>query len=124
MTALHRRFIIQLLVISVALYGLLYVVFTKYIIASLPLVVMIALLFAVNSLAFILIANTKGKKAGSFVYSYMVISFGRLIVCSAFVFAYALTHRHDARTFALTFFVLYFLYTIVEVRAIYSFFSK
>ncbi len=124
MKALHRKFILQLLVISVVLYGILYFVFTKYKPASLPLIVMIALLFAVNSLAFIMISNTKEKKPRSFVYSFMTISFGRLIVCSIFVFSYALTHRPDARTFALTFFVLYFIYAAVEVKAMYSFFKN
>ncbi len=124
MTAIQRKFIIQLFVISLALYGALYLIFTKLIVASIPLVIMVALLFAVNSLAFILIVNTKAKKPASFVYSYMGISFGRMIICSIFVFSYALTHRHDARTFALTFFALYFVYTTIEVRGIYSYFKK
>jgi hypothetical protein len=39
------------------------------------------------------------------------------------VFSYALTNRQDAKTFALTFFVLYFAYNIIEVRSIYKFFK-
>jgi hypothetical protein len=124
MKALHKQFILQLLLISIVIYGILYVVFTRFIIASLPLIIMVALLFAVNSLVFIIITNTKAKKPGSFVYSYMTVSFGRLIVCSAFVFAYALMHKQDARTFALTFFLLYFIYTTIEVKAMYSFFKN
>lgn len=124
MKAVQRKFILQLLIVSLVLYGVLYVIFTKYKPASLPLLVMVALLFAVNSLAFILISDTKEKKPRSFVYSFMTISFGRLIVCSVFVFSYALTHRHDARTFALTFFLLYFIYAAMEVRAMYSFFKS
>ncbi len=123
MKALQRQFIIRLLFISIGLYGILLFVFSRLILASLPLIVMIALLFAVNSFAFILVTNTKEKKPRSFVYSYMTVSFGRLIICSAFVFSYALIHRQDARTFALTFFLLYFLYNILEVKAIYSFFK-
>jgi hypothetical protein len=123
MKTLHRRFIVQLLVISIVLYVVLYFVFSRLAIATLPLIVMVALLFAVNSLAFILVTNTKEKKPGGFVYSYMTVSFGRMIICSVFVFSYALTHRHDARAFALTFFGLYFLYTIVEVKALYAFFK-
>ncbi|HTA27357.1 MAG TPA: hypothetical protein VK809_06200 [Bacteroidia bacterium] len=123
MKAVQRRFILQLLGISVVLYGILYLVFTRYVIADVPLLIMIALLFAVNSMAFIMISNTREKKPSSFVYSYMTISFGRMIICAVFVFSYALTHHHDARTFALSFFMLYFIYTIVEVRAIYSFFN-
>jgi len=124
MKALQKRFIIQLFIVSLLLYGILYLIFTKYFVANIPLVLMVGLLFAVNSAAFILLSDTKEKKPRSFVYSFMTISFGRLIVCSIFVFSYALTHRHDARTFALTFFALYFIYTTVEVRAIYAFFKN
>jgi hypothetical protein len=123
MKAVQRQFIIQLLVISIVIYFALYVVFTRYILAEIPMLVMVALLFAINVMAFILISNTKEKKPRSFVYTYMGISLGRMIVCAAFVFTYALTHRRDARTFALTFFALYFIYTTVEVRAIYKFFN-
>jgi hypothetical protein len=119
MKALQRRFITQLLIISIALYGV-----SKFIMADMPLIAMLGLLFAVNSVAFILVTNTKENKPRSFVYSYMIVSFGRLIICSLFVFSYALLHRHDGRTFALSFFVLYFLYNIVEVRAIYTFFKN
>ena len=124
MKAVQQRFILQLVGISILLYGILYLVFTKYIIADVPLLIMVALLFTVNSLAFVMISNTKEKNPRSFVYSFMTISFGRMIICAVFVFSYALTHRHDARTFALSFFGLYFIYTIVEVRAIYRFFTK
>ena len=124
MKALHRRFIIQLLIISIVSYGILYFLFSRWAIYTLPLIIMVALLFAVNSMAFILVTNTKEKKPSGFVYSYMTISFGRLIICSIFVFSYALTHRHDARAFALTFFILYFIYNIIEVRALYTFFKR
>jgi hypothetical protein len=85
---------------------------------------MVPLLFAVNIIAFILVTNTKEKNPRGFVYSYMAVTFGRLIVCSIFVFSYALTHRHDARVFALTFFILYFIYNVVEVKALYRFFKN
>ncbi len=120
MKALHRRFIIQLLIVS----AVLYIVFTKFIIASLPLLTMVSLLFAMNVLAFIIITGTKEKQSRKFVYIYMVASFGRLLICGAFVFTYALMHRQDARTFALTFFLLYFVYTLLEVRAVFNFFKR
>jgi len=123
MKTLHRQFIIRLLIISVVAYAALYFISTRLLAVELPLLVMVTLLFAINSLAFIIITNTKEKKPRGFVYSYMTVSLGRLIICSAYVFTYALTHRQGARTFALTFFALYFLYTIIEVRAIYAFFK-
>jgi hypothetical protein len=123
MKTVQRRFIIQLLIISALFYGALYFI-TPKLSANMPVTAMIALLFAANSLAFILVSNTKEKHPRNFVYSYMMISFGRLILFSLFVFSYALMHRQGARSFALTFFLLYFLYNIVEVRAIYTFFKN
>jgi len=124
MKTIQRRFIIQLLIVSLILYGVVYGVSLRLTETTLPITAMIALLFAVNSFAFIFVTNTKEKNPRSFVYSYMTVSFGRMILCSTFVFLYALMHRQDARAFALTFFALYFAYTIVEVRAIYSFFKN
>ena len=124
MKAFQRRFILQLLIISIVIYGILYFIFSRFIIAVMPVTATVALLFAINSLAFMLVTNTKEKKPRGFVYSYMGVSLGRLIICSIFVFSHALTHRQDARTFAVTFFVLYFFYTIIEVRAIYAFFKQ
>jgi hypothetical protein len=124
MKALQRSFIIRLLLISIAVYGISYVVFSKLIIASLPLVSMIAVLFAINTLSYIFVTNTKEKKPNSFVFIYMAVSFGRMFVCAAFVCCYALLHRQDARTFGFTFFALYFLYNMVEVQAVYKFFKN
>ena len=119
-----KKFILQLLIVSVALYVILYFVFREYEITNMPVLIMIALLFALNAVAYILITNTREKRPAGFVYSYMGISFGRLIICSIFVFSFALTHRQNARTFALTFFLLYFIYTTIEVRGIYTYFKK
>jgi hypothetical protein len=124
MKSIQKGFILSLFLISVALYGLMYIIFTRYIIASLPLLRMVLLLFAINSLAFYVITNTKEKKPRSFVYSFMAVSFGRLFVCGAFVFIYAFTHKPDAKIFAITFCLLYFIYTTIEVRAMYAFFKS
>lgn len=124
MKVFQRRFVLQLLAISIVLYGILYAVFSKLMVAAMPLTAMLSLLFAINSLAFIIVTNTKEKKPKSFVYSYMTVSLGRLIICSIFVFSYALMHRQDAKTFGVTFFLLYFLYTVIEVRSIYGFFKQ
>jgi hypothetical protein len=124
MNIIHRRFILRLLLISIALYGILYGISLRFPAVSLPITAMIAFLFAVNSLAFILVANTKEKNPRGFVYLYMTVSFGRLILCSAFVLLYALMHRQGVKLFAVSFFLLYFIYTIMEVRAIYGFFKR
>jgi hypothetical protein len=124
MKAVQRTFIIRLLLISIAAYGIMFVVFSKLIIASLPIIAMIAILFAVNALSYILVTNTKEKKPNSFVFIYMTVSFARMLVCGVFVCCYALMHRQDAKAFGFTFFALYFLYNIIEVQAVYKFFKS
>jgi hypothetical protein len=124
MNGFQQRLILRLLLLSIVFYAILYVVFTRLIIASMPMLLTVGLLFAINSLAFVIVTNTKDKNPRRFVYSYMTVSFGRLLVCGAFVFIYALTHRQDARVFAVVFFILYLFYAIVEVRAIYTFFKS
>jgi len=124
MKAYHRKFILQLLIISVIVYGAFLLFDSKLNLPILTVTAMVALLFAINSLAFIFVTNTKEHNPRGFVYSYMTVSFGRLVICSAFVFLYALTHRPLVKPFAISFFILYFIYTIAEVRAIYAFFKS
>ena len=124
MKAIHRRFIIQLLVLSIVVYVALYFISPKISDAGMPIISMVAFLFGVNALAFILVTNSKEKRPKTFVYFYMLISLVRIFLFSTFVLSYALVHRMAARPFVLTFFILYFLYSIIEVRAIYIFFNS
>lgn len=125
MRAVQRRFIIKLAIISIVIYALLRLIsFYHPGVGAMPAATMVALLFAINSLAFMIVTNSKTENPRGFVYPYMTVSFGRLIICSAYVFVYALMHKHVAKGFLITFFILYFLYNIVEVRAIYGFFKE
>jgi hypothetical protein len=123
MKAHHTKFILQLLVISVLMYAGLYLVFSRWFIVDIPLLFMIAFLFVMNSLAYILTTNTRDKKPQRFVFTFMAISLGKMVACALFVVWYALTHQHhSAKAFALTFFLAYFIYTLVEVMGLAAFF--
>lgn len=119
----HRKFIIWLFILSLLVYGILQFLSPRLSLPAQAIAAMVALLFVINSLAFIFVTNTKDRNPRGFVSAYMIVSLGRLLICAAFVFLYALTHRPFAKPFAVSFFVLYFIYTIVEVRAIYAFFK-
>ena len=124
MKTIQRKFIIQLFIISVVLYAGLYLIFTKYIPAEMPLLAMVALLFAINAAGFIIISNTKEKKPSSFVYSFMIVSVVRMLICAAFVVAYALIHRNGAKYFLLAFFLLYIIFITAEVKALSAVFKS
>jgi len=120
----YKKFTGFLFGVSVVIYALLYVVFT-YIrpVPNMPLYYMIPLLFFFTSGAYVLLVQTKNKNPRFFVYSYMLTSMGRLLMYGAFVFIYALSHREGAKTFAITFFLLYIIYTVIEIRAVLGYFK-
>jgi CHASE2 domain-containing sensor protein len=119
-----RNFIARLLLLTIALYGILYVVFSRLLNIKIPSELMLGLLFILNAGAYLIIVKTKEKKPAAFVRSYMLTTIGRLLVCGAFIFIYALTHKDIARPFAISFFLLYIVYVILEVKAVKSFFRN
>jgi len=120
-----KQFIGYLFLLSIALYGVLFFIFTKVMPApGVPLYYMIPILFVFTALAYIILVRTKDKNPRQFVYSYMLISMGRLLMYGGFVFIYALSHRENAREFAVTFFLLYLVYTIFEIKAVLSYFKS
>jgi hypothetical protein len=120
-----QKFTTYLFALSVTAYGLLYFLFTRVRpTPNMPLYYMIPMLFVFTSLAYVIMVQTKTKNPRYFVYSFMLISMGRLLMYGGFVFIYALSHREGAQAFAITFFLLYFVYTALEVRAVYGYFKS
>jgi hypothetical protein len=118
-----KSFIFRLFLFSLALYGIMFVIFYRVLKISIPAELMLGLLFILNAGAYLIMIRTKTKRPASFVSSYMITTVSRLLICGAFIFIYALSHKEIARMFALTFFVLYILYIIVEVRELKRFFK-
>ena len=119
-----KKFTVYLFILSVALYGALYILFAKLLpVAGMPLYYMLPFLFAFTLLAYFIMVMTKNKNPRYFVYSFMLISLGRLMLYGGFVFIYALSHRNIAKPFVITFLALYFIYTFIEIRAVYGYFK-
>ncbi len=119
-----RKFLLTLLLLSIVLYALLYTFFTYIKPSPIPLAYMILLLFTVTCVTYLILVQTKEKNPRLFVYSYMILSFSRLILFGSFIFIYALSHRQEAQLFAITFFILYLSYTIYEIKGLKDYFKK
>ncbi len=113
-----KKFIAYLFALSVVLYGTLYALRRLLILPEMPINIMLPLLFVVTAGTFLILVQTKDKNPRLFVFSYMIISFSRLIIYGAFIFVYALAHRQGAKYFAVTFLLLYFMYSATEIWAL------
>ena len=118
-------FFLQLLVLSGVLYGAMYFLFTRvYIMPLMPTELMLLVLFGVTAGSHFIVMKAKEKSPQVFTRTYMGTSTGRLILYSIFMFIYCIIHKDIARVFVATFFVLYIIYTVFEVRSIRVFLKK
>ncbi|HTB07457.1 MAG TPA: hypothetical protein VK806_10940 [Bacteroidia bacterium] len=112
-------FILQLFGITVVCYGALFIVFTKAVpVPTMPLELMLLMLFVVTGLAHFIILRSGKNNPTKFTYAFMFTSVIRLIIYGMFIILYGWKHAEIAKAFALTFFGLYLLYTIFEIRSI------
>lgn len=120
-----KNFAGYLFVISLGLYGALTFYFnTIHPIQGMPLYYIIPFLYVFTVLAYVIMVQTKNKNPRFFVYSFMMISLGRLMIYGGFIFIYAISHKAIAKPFAITFLILYFIYTFLEIRAVYGYFKS
>lgn len=120
-----KKFAAYLFALSLVLYGALTFYFnTINPVPGMPLYYIIPFLYVFTVLAYVVMVQTKNKNPRFFVYSFMMISLGRLMVYGGFIFIYALLHKAIAKPFVITFLILYFIYTFIEIRAVYSYFKS
>ena len=74
--------------------------------------------FVAAILVYHFILKSVEKRPARFVYVFMLTTMIKLFAYMTFMITYALINRADARAFIITFFVLYVIYTIVEVIAL------
>ncbi len=75
-------------------------------------------LFLAGALSSYFVIHSMNKKITGFANVYMIQNFIRLILFSIVIFGYAYFNREDAASFAITFFIFYFLLTTWEVIAL------
>jgi hypothetical protein len=112
-------FLLQLFGISAFLFGILFFVFTRYyIVANMPLGLMFIVLFVITALSHLILLNSAKKSAQAFTYAFMGVSMVRLVIYGVFIVLYGYKHHEVAKVFALTFFALYIIYTVFEIRSV------
>ena len=119
------NFFVRLLILSLAVYGLLVLLFTKvWVNPAMPNELMVLVLLVVTGTSYLVVVKTGDKNPNTFTRSYMSTSSLRLILYSIFAIVYCFGHRDIAKTFVATFFILYIVYTIFEVKSVLSYFKK
>jgi hypothetical protein len=112
-----KKFVLQNVVLSIALYGLGY--FIMYQIFNLPNLrifpYMIAMFFIISNFSHYLLLKKVEKKPNSFVNTAMILTTGKLMFYLAFVLIYILVNKSGHLQFVLSFFGLYTAFTILEV---------
>jgi hypothetical protein len=120
-----RNYIILLSVFSIVCYGCIKIIFAYWLTTNfMPAELMVGLLFALATASYLIVFYSKDGNPGNFVYAYNGTTFGRLLLCGAFVFIAALTHKSDAKAFVITFLILYFLFSILQVVGVKMFLKK
>lgn len=118
-------FLLKLLILSAVLYGLLFLFFTKVVVMpAMPIELMLLTLFGITALSHFVVLRAGKKDARIFTFSFIGTSTGRLIAYSIFLLVYGYLHKDIAKVFILTFFVLYIIYTIVEIKSVQAFLKK
>ena len=115
-------FIVQLLGITIIAYGALFIVFTKVQpLPSMPLEIMLLLLFGVTAIGHYIIVKAGKNGPRQFTYAFMFTSVIRLIIYGLYIILYGYKHTDIAKPFAITFFALYLLFTVFEIRSVFSY---
>ena len=118
-----NKFIFQLFVFSVALglitYCLTFFLSKNYFSPVLPF--LFPFFFSATVIVYNYIVKSVENKFSRFVNRFMLTTFLKLMVYMAVLLTYVFTHKEDAVTFILSFFLLYVAYTAFEVVAMLKF---
>jgi hypothetical protein len=86
--------------------------------------IMICFFFLITSLFHFGLLRSIKKRPASITIYYMAGTTFKLLLYIAIMLIYGSLHKETAMVFVLTFFMLYFLYTIFEVALLYKKFSQ
>ena len=114
-----RKFLVQSAVIS----GVLYVVWPllfflipgSYLSPALP--VMIPFFFVVTAGVYYIMLQSAANRFPRFVNSFMMMTFGKILLYVVAIMIYVLLNKADAFPFVAAFFILYLIFTVYEVTA-------
>ncbi len=81
---------------------------------ALPFIVLFFFVITLTTI-YIVLRNTTGTDGRKFVSSYMLSRIIKIFSCLIFLVLYLLLNKNDSLRFAISFLVIYFLYSIFEV---------
>jgi hypothetical protein len=113
----YQLFIIRLTILSLILGGVvlgLTLLFPETII-SIALPWLIGLFYAVTALVHYVLLRITSLNPRRFVGYFMLATFGKLMIYVIVLVVYVLLRKENLLAFVLSFFILYIIYTIVEV---------
>jgi hypothetical protein len=119
-------FAVKLSVLSALLFGAAYYMSaSSYLeLSKHQLAMMFIILFIITSLSFYIVMQSAQKSPRTFTYAFMFSSTIRLLVYGAFIALYCHWHPQVAIPFAVTFFVLYMVYTGFEIGSLLGFLKQ
>jgi len=112
-----KKFSFRIILFSAIIAGLVVVfqwLFPQYASPALPFIVLFFFIITLLTM-FIVLRDDKGKEEKKFVSSYMLSRVIKLLSCLVFLLVYVLVNKEDAIRFAISFLLVYFLYSIFEV---------
>jgi peptidoglycan/LPS O-acetylase OafA/YrhL len=89
---------------------------SEYYTVSFPF--LIVFFFAATMLVYYFMLKSLEKRPAKFVNIFLLTTMAKLFVYMAVMVSYALVNRDEARQFIIAFFILYIIYTIIEVLAL------
>lgn len=79
---------------------------------------LIVFFFVATLLVYYFMLKSLEKRPAKFVNIFLLTTMAKLFVYMAVMVSYALINREEARQFIIAFFILYIIYTIIEVLAL------
>ena len=112
-----KKFSLRILIFSIVVAGLaaLFQWFVPaYASPALPFIVLFFFVITLFTI-FVVLRDDQGKDGQRFVSGYMLSRIIKLFSCLLFLFLYILINKQDAWKFAISFVIIYFLFSIFEV---------
>lgn len=112
-----KKFSLRILIFSIVVAGLAALfqwLVPAYASPALPFIVLFFFVITLFTI-FVVLRDDQGKDGQRFVSGYMLSRIIKLFSCLLFLFLYILINKQDAWKFAISFVIIYFLFSIFEV---------
>lgn len=108
-----KKLLFFTLIIAAVTYAATFIIPDQYITPVLPFIVVFY--FAITLLGQLIIQRYKNLRPRKYINVFMLLTFGRLMLLLMVLLLYILLFREDAKVFAITFLIYYFIFTVFEV---------